>query len=169
MTDSAHFLDSGLREKVIEHLFVGDLLRCLWRMGLRDIEVLRAEVDRAGYDLVLEANGVLRHVQFKASYCGARTREVGINVNLAQKPSGCVLWIWFDPSSMDLGPFLWFGGPPGKPLPPLGDRVGRHTRGNKADRPNIRRLGRNRFAALQTMGEVVDQLFGTAGPARLSA
>ena len=48
MTDSAHFRESGLREKVIEHLFVGDLLRCLWRRGSRDIEVLRAEVDRAG-------------------------------------------------------------------------------------------------------------------------
>ena len=73
MTDSAHFLESGLREKVIEHLFVGDLLRCLWRRGSRDIEVLRAEVDRAGYDLVLESNGVLRQVQLKASYLGART------------------------------------------------------------------------------------------------
>ena len=50
MTDSAHFLESALREKVIEHLFVGDLLRCLWRQGTRDIEILRADVDRAGYD-----------------------------------------------------------------------------------------------------------------------
>ena len=79
------------------------LLRCLWRRGLRDIEVLRAEVDRAGYDLVLESNGVLRHVQLKASYRYAKTARVGININLAQKPSGCVLWIWFDPDSMDLG------------------------------------------------------------------
>ena len=63
MSETAHFLESGLREKVLEHLFVGDLLRCLWRKGARDIEVLRAEVDRAGYDLVLECNGVLRHVQ----------------------------------------------------------------------------------------------------------
>ncbi len=52
MTDSAHSLESGLREKVIDHLFVDDLLRCLWRRGSRDIEVLRAVVDRAGYDLV---------------------------------------------------------------------------------------------------------------------
>ena len=53
MTDTAHFLDSALREKVIEHLFVGDLLRCLWCQGSRDIEILRAEVDRAGYDITV--------------------------------------------------------------------------------------------------------------------
>lgn len=164
MTDAAHYLESGLREKVIEHLFVGDLLRCLWRRGVRDIDVLRAEVDRAGYDLVLEADGVMRHIQLKASYRGARTSEVGINVNLARKPSGCVIWIWFDPETMDLGPFLWFGNRPSQPLPPLGDRVGKHTRGDntrsKADRPNIRVLTKGRFSKLRSMEEITDVLFG---------
>ena len=164
ITDAAHYLESGLREKVIEHLFVGDLLRCLWRRGVRDVEVLRAEVDRAGYDLVLEASGVMRHIQLKASYRGAKTGEVGININLAHKPSGCVIWIWFDPESMDLGPFLWFGDKPSQPLPPLGDRVGKHTRADstltKADRPNIRVLTKGRFSKLQGVEEIADALFG---------
>lgn len=167
MMETEHFLESGLREKVIEHLFIGDLLRCLWRQGVRDIEVLRAEVDRAGYDLVLEAGGVMRHVQFKASYRGAKTARVGIHTNLARKLSGCVIWIWFDPKSMDLGPFLWFGGMPGAKLPPLGNRVGKHTRGdstgNKAKRANIRIISKGQFIALTTMDDVVDALFvGTA-------
>ena len=42
----------------------------------RDIEVLRAEIDASGYDLVLECNGVLRYVQFKSSYRTATTRDV---------------------------------------------------------------------------------------------
>ena len=58
MLNDSQFLHSSLREKVLEHLFVGDLLRCLWRLGRRDIELLRAEVDYAGYDLVLECNGL---------------------------------------------------------------------------------------------------------------
>ena len=168
MADTAHFLDSALREKVIEHLFIGDLLRSLWCQGSRDIEILRAEVDRAGYDIVLESNGVLRHVQFKASYRRAKTSTVGININLAHKPSGCVIWIWFDPDSMDLGPFLWFGGQPGEPLPPLGDRVGKHTKGDrtglKAERPNIRILAKGRFSVLTTMDDVTQALFGVASP-----
>ena len=164
MKETAHFLDSGLREKVIEHLFIGDLLRCLWCQGVRDIEVLRAEVDRAGYDLVLEAGGVMRHVQFKASYRGAKTARVGIHTDLARKPGGCVIWIWFDPETMELGPFLWFGGKPGAPLPPLGERMGKHTRGDsagaKATRPNIRIVGKGEFSTLPSMHDVAQTLFG---------
>src|SRR5438067_12986104 len=89
---SALYRDSSLREKLIEHVFVGDLLRLLWQRGALDVEVLRAEVDRGGYDLVLECNNVLRHVQFKSSHRGGKTSQVTVNLKLAGKPSGCVIW-----------------------------------------------------------------------------
>jgi hypothetical protein len=44
----AKFLFSSLREKVLEHLFVGELLPYLWRSRRTDIEALRAEVDFRG-------------------------------------------------------------------------------------------------------------------------
>ncbi len=164
MIDASHFIDSSLREKVLEHLFVGDLLRCLWRQGCRDIEILQPEVDSAGYDVVIEANGTMRHVQLKASYRGARTSRQKVNIGLAKKPGGCVIWIQFNPVNLDLGPFLWFGGSPGEPLPPLGDRVGRHSKGDssgrKAERPNIRLLNKGQFSELKTMEEVSSALFG---------
>ena len=163
MSATTHNSDSNLRETVLEHLFLGELLRCLWRRGIRDIEVLRAEVDRAGYDLVIEANGVLRHIQLKSSHLGAKTQKVGINTSLADKPSGCVIWIWFDPESMELGPFLWFGGPPGTPMPDLGKRVGKHTKANsegvKTQRPRMRELNKGRFQVLRSLDEVADRLF----------
>src|SRR5690348_14610471 len=118
--DVAHYMASSLKEKIIDHLFVGGLLRVLWRAGRRRVEVLRAEVDCAGYDLMVETDGIARHIQLKSSYRGAKTAVVPINMSLAQKPSGCVLWVQFDPKTLDLGPFHWFGGAPGEPLPPLG-------------------------------------------------
>src|SRR5688572_9636258 len=114
MSDESLFLHSSLREKVLEHLFVGDLLRCLWRLGRRDIEVLRAEVDYAGYDLVLECNRVVRHVQLKSSHRNSATRSVNAHVGLPLKPSACIVWIRFDPSTMELRLFLWFGAEPGQ-------------------------------------------------------
>src|SRR5881396_3207471 len=102
--NSAYAADSSLREKLLEHLFVGELLRTLWRRGARQVELLRAEVDACGYDVVLECNGVLRHVQLKSSYRGAKTNRVNINVGLQRKASGCVIWIMFDPRTMDIGP-----------------------------------------------------------------
>jgi hypothetical protein len=162
--DTSHSLYSSLREKLLEHVFIGELLQCLWRRGCRDIEVLRAEIDASGYDLVLECNGVLRYVQFKSSHRGASTRDVNISLSLTRKPGACVIWIVFDAHTMKLGPYRWLGGKAGRGLPPLGERVARHTKadkaGVKAERPNLRVVGRSKFTELQTMDEVVEQLFG---------
>ena len=164
MSLDSHFLDSSLREKVIEHLFVGDLLRLLWCRGRRDIEVLRAEVDRGGYDLVLECNRVLRHVQLKASHRDAVARAVNVNVALSTKPAGCVIWIRFDPDTMKLGPYLWFGGEPGCGLPDLGERMARHPRadstGHKGERPGLRQLSQSKFRRLETIDDLAVALFG---------
>jgi len=126
--DASHYLQSSLREKLLEHLFIGELVQELWKLGRRDIEILRAEIDFAGYDLVLECNGVLRHVQLKSSHLTANTRDVKVNLSLCNKPHGCVVWVKFDEATLELGPFLWFGGLPTQKLPPLGDRMARHTK-----------------------------------------
>ena len=107
--DPADSANSSLREKIIEHLFVGELPRTLWQRGARRVELLRAEVDAGGYDLVVECNGIIRHIQLKSSYRGAKTSRVNINVGLQQKARGCVIWIMFDPRTMEIGPFLWLG------------------------------------------------------------
>jgi hypothetical protein len=101
--DKALFTNSSLREKILEHQFVGELLRVLWCKGMRQVELLKAEVDAGGYDLVLECNGVTRHVQLKSSYRGAKTSRVNIHVGLQRRDSGCVIWIMFDPASTHRG------------------------------------------------------------------
>ena len=162
--DDSQFLHSSLREKVLEHLFVGDLLRCLWRLGRRDIELLRAEVDYAGYDLVLECNGWVRHIQLKSSHGTSAASFVTAHVGLTRKPSACVIWIRFDPATMQLGPFLWLGAEPGQALASLGDQLARHTKadrtGTKSVRPNIRVIKRTAFRELSTIEEVASELFG---------
>ena len=59
---SKHTEHSSYREKLVEHLFVGELLKESWRLDRCDLEVAKPEVDNAGYDLILEAHGILRHV-----------------------------------------------------------------------------------------------------------
>lgn len=151
-----------MREKMIEHIFLGELSRCLWQRGLF-AEVLRPESDFAGYDLVLECRSILRHIQLKASYRDAATDEVSVQTKLASKPSGCVIWLTFDPVTIALGPFLWFGGAPGMPLPPLGGRIPRHSRANsqgiKAERTGHRRIKKASFRALPSISAVADALF----------
>lgn len=85
---------------------------------------------------------------------------------LGAKPSGCLVFMWFDQQTLDLGPFAFFGGKPGEPLPDLaGFKVGKHTKANaegvKAERPNIRTLPLSKFDRLTTIEQVVARLFGS--------
>ena len=52
-TDERHFKSSTHREKLVEHLFVGELLRHLWVSGAANVEIPKPEVDRTGYDIVV--------------------------------------------------------------------------------------------------------------------
>lgn len=160
---SAHSSDSSLREQALGHIFLGQLLAYMWRSGARDIEVLKSEVDRGGYDLVLEANGIIRHVQLKSSFRGSTVRQVDVSTKLLRKPGGCILWIEFDSESLAIERFYWFGGRAGAALPELGQRVSRHSKGNsegaKNERPIHRVLTRGRFEALADIRDVVERLF----------
>ena len=162
--DPAHFAESSARENLIEHVFLGELLRGLWRKNVRDLEVLRPEVDSGGYDVALEFKGLTRHVQLKSSFTGARRSEVTASVKLLERPSACILWIFFDPDTLSLGPFLWFGGAAGERIPPLGEKVARHTKPNalleKADRPAHRVVPKSRFAKLESIEAVIQKLIG---------
>jgi hypothetical protein len=161
---TAHSSDSSLREQALGHLFLGQLLAFMWRNDARDIEVLKSEVDRGGYDIVLESNGVIWHIQLKSSFRGSKVREVDVSTKLLRKPGGCILWIEFDRESLAIERFYWFGGKAGTALSDLGLRISRHSKGNsdgeKNERPIHRVLTRGRFEALVNISEVVEKLFG---------
>ena len=159
--------NSVLREKVVEHLFIAGLSRTLLLDLGMPFEILRSEFDAFGYDLVIECNGVLRHIQLKAMRKSARTAGVDIQLALADKPGGCVIWMAVDPDTLAPGPFRWFGGAPGCPLPALGERSVRHSRagadGKKKPRPGLRRLTRGQFEAKETFRDIAIALFGLPG------
>lgn len=163
---SPHTHDSSYRESLLEHLFTGAVMSHLWQRSYTRLEVLKPQVDNSGYDVVMEANGIVRHIQLKTSYIGSATARVNVHLALARKPSGCVIWIKFRPSTLDLGPFLWFGGAPGQKLTSITDwKITKHPKGNaqgvKLERPNLRVVPRARFTELATIDQVVERLFGS--------
>ena len=161
-----HFLHSSYREKLVEHLFVGELLRHLWLRQIVSVSVLRPEVDNAGYDIVLTQGRTVRHVQLKCSRHGARAASQSINTSLGLQPSGCVVWLDIDPQ-LGFARFGWFGGAPGAPLPSLDKYpIAKHTKANaqgvKALRPAIRKVPKSEFTFLPDIAGLIDVLFGPA-------
>jgi hypothetical protein len=122
-------------------------------------------VVQPGHDIVLEANGITRHVQLKTSSTVARTGRQNVHLGLGDKPSGCVVWMRFDPVSMELGPFLFFGSSPGTALPLLdGFKVATHTKGDaggvKKQRLGLRVVRISKFTPIESIAALYDTLFG---------
>lgn len=161
---TSHYVHSTLRERIVEHVFVGAALQRLWQRGVTDVEVLRSEFDAGGYDLVMSLRKTVRHIQFKTIMVGGKAASVKVSTKLAEKPSGCVIWIVITPK-LELQSFLWFGGVPGQPIPDIASlKRARHTKANvhgvKAERANHRVVPRSRFERLATLDEVLERLFG---------
>ena len=116
MNDLMHSHASSMREQYLEYGFLAGLSKVMWRRG-ELMDVLRSHTDQSGYDLLLEVRGIERHVQLKSSYIGAKTSRQNVNMRLADRPSGCIIWIRFDPETLEQVQFLWLGSAPGKPLP----------------------------------------------------
>lgn len=157
-------MESSFREKLLEHVFVSELLQEAWLGRGRTLEVLRSEVDASGYDLVLECGGIIRYVQLKGSRADARTSRQTVNVKLADKPNGCVIWLQYEqkPESHRIElQYLFFGELPEQRLPSLSQyKIGRHTRGSKAERPNTRVIPKSDFKRISSIGDLMDRLFG---------
>ena len=161
-------LRSTYRESLVEHLFLGQLLPLYWKVNpCRPIEVSKPMVDDAGYDLILEVPGIVRHVQLKSSLQTAKAGRQNVHERLAEKPSGCVVWITHD-LDFRLGPLLWFGNKPGVPLPCLSGfdhaKTARaNAEGNKKPRPHVYKVTKGAFETLDTIEDLCERLFGRSG------
>ena len=169
MLDNPHSTHSTLRERIVEHLLAGEALRVFWRRGIRDLEVLRSEFDAYGYDLVLSRGPIVRHIQFRTKLqtsgaAAVKPRRVSISRQLGDKPSGCVIWIVVTPM-LELGPYYWFGGLPGEPLPDIDGyrkpkRIGRTAEGNRPPRTNQRTIPTSEFEFVGDLEGILAKLFG---------
>jgi hypothetical protein len=164
LDESAHFHHSTLRERIVEHVFIGDALRLLWRRGVVDVEVLRPEFDAHGYDLVMARGRIVRHIQFKTG-TARKPGEVSVARVLAEKPSGCVIWIRVD-RDLTMGPFFWFGASAGEPLPVLDSylpplRATHNKDGVRPPRTNHRLVPGKAFAEIATLDSLLETLLGS--------
>ena len=167
------YMKSTFYEQLVEHVFISEVLQEAWYYYGKTVEVLRSEVDASGYDVVLECNEVLRHVQLKTSRRESKTARQKVNIGLAAKPSGCIVWIVRSEDTESCRAslsYLFFGGASGTPLPSLdGFKVATHTKGNaegvKKERAAIRVIPKAKFTPIATTRELVAVLFGLQGRA----
>jgi hypothetical protein len=144
-------IDPHYLEKVMEHIFLGELLQECWFHRQKVVEVTRAEVDAAGYDVILEADGVIRHVQLKATRKGGSTHFQDINRRLADREGGCIIWMEY--KAPPTGPIeMLYRWREAKDLP---DKKGKTDRQIRLTRQNFPHKTSN-------IADLVDLLFPTS-------
>ena len=162
---SSHATHSQLRESITTHAFLAAIGTEIWRRGHFDAEILRAEFDTGGHDLVITSNGVTRHIQLKATNLSAKTASWGASKRLADQPSGCVVVLHVDDENLRVRHYGLFAGPPGCPLPDItSNRPTRHAKGDSAGRKAVRKdrweVPKGKFDIHEQVAGLYDALFG---------
>jgi hypothetical protein len=140
--------ESHYVEKLMEHVFLGELLQECWFHRQRVVEVTRAEVDAAGYDVILEADGVIRHVQLKATRKGGSTHFQDINRKLSDREGGCIIWMEYEasPTAPLKVLYRW------REAKNLPDKIGKTARQSRLTRQNFSHK-------TESIADLVDLLF----------
>ena len=165
---------STTRESILEHRFLADVAAQLWSEGEFGLSISHSEVDNAGYDVIVEARGVTRHIQLKTLHQRGKARYFSIQHRLQDKPSGCIVLIRHDAKSLAVTHYEFVGGLPGEKLSLSGGKTARHTKGDaqgfKTERPALRLLPRSAFTVMPSMAALTERLFGSASlPVGLAA
>ena len=152
-------------EKALEHVFLGSLIQYAWQNELPQIEIATSEIDNNGYDVILSTGNISRFVQLKSSSIHSTRINADVNLRLMTKSSGCVVWLWYSPASLEIQSYLFFGNGPGVKLPDISSfKTAQYTRinasGVRPERKNTRLIPKNRFAAISSIAELYKTLFG---------
>jgi hypothetical protein len=149
--------NSHYAENLFEHVFIAEVLQECAFVRKQRVEVLRAEVDESGYDLVLSLGKVTRHVQLKASARGGSTKSVMVNEALQEHIGGCVVWMLWSEDEDHRCDFTYrFFDTEVKPLPSKAAK----NRKTKEPKPNMRVVTPSQFETASTVGELASLLFG---------
>ena len=155
-----HSYYSSRREKLLESLFAGEVLRELWRRGIYEVDLLHSDIDASGYDVVLELHNGVRHIQLKAS---TKRKLVVANAKISDRPSGCIIVMIISEDTLNFTEFLWFGNELCKPCPDIRTfPKARHTKGDatgvKAKRQDTYKVSVGKFERVTSFTSLVDRL-----------
>lgn len=160
---------SSFFENMAEHFLLAELLQEAWYNHGNLIDISRTEKDTAGTDIILElvnpnnSKRVLRHIQLKSAKYDSKKKQ-SINVELGNKPSGCVILMLRKEvlGKIELS-YRFFGNKPGLPLPDLtkykSSKGRRRVSGERVDRPNKKNIPFNQFSAIRDIAELYKKLF----------
>ena len=156
---------SSYVENALRHVFLSDLFRAVWQRDYADkLHIYNNEVDDSGFDLVASLDGVVRHIQLKATHTEGRARNVSAHTALGSAQGGCIVWMSYRASDLAIEHYRFFGQRAGDAMPDISQRPAsltqrRDIRGLRRARVHHRTIPRSEFSDPLTVLELLDALF----------
>ncbi len=156
-----HTFQSSHREHILEHYFVGEVLRYIWKHHRDECppEVTYSDVDNCGYDIIIEWRLVTRHIQLKSTV--RPDSPIRVNTSLIRKRCGCVVLMECNDDLAQVT-FAWLGNSPEIQLS-LPYKPAKHTRANsdgvKRESISAVKVPRGAFVRLSNVQDLVERLF----------
>lgn len=163
-------------EKLVEHRFISDMMTyCLYKKGIT-LEIIHAEIDTNGYDLILSYKNINRYIQLKTSEEDSTTSSQKINLLIIEKENPCIIWIIrrYDNNINDFRfKYLYWGANRNEPLPDIGKyKIAKHTKANslgiKKQCKNTKIIPKGDFIEINSIEELFDKLFLISFPKEIA-
>jgi hypothetical protein len=147
-------------ESVMEHQFLYLVLSHLWEKHGLVAEVLRADVDNSGYDLLIETKGVVRFIQLKSHSSDKKPGNKSIHLSLAAKTNPCMIILDYAPKTLAVEKYWWWDGtafsPEGRAH---AKKSKRNSESKRDDRKNHVIVKASEFKRVADMAQLVRLLF----------
>ncbi len=157
---------SSYVENVLVHRLVASLAGESWRRDPNSpLHIFNAEVDDAGFDLVLACADKLRYIQVKQVHLSGKASKFSVRLEFTQLPGSCVIVVVHSESELQVEHFLFFGASSGEPMPSVANEkasvspIKRGADGKKKARLHYRDIPRRKFRGPLNTGELLDALF----------
>ncbi len=106
------YKNSRFFENLQEHRFLYDLAAHLvLRESPQLLNILKAEVDMFGFDLVLSLGEQVRHIQMKARSGAPSGNGYEISESIWAVSGGCVVWVLYSKTTVQPTSYYLFGFP----------------------------------------------------------
>jgi hypothetical protein len=154
-------------EKLVEHRFISDIMTYCWHKKGVTLEIIHAEIDINGYDLIISYKNTNRYIQLKTTDIKSKTYNQNFNSLILNKENPCIIWILrsYDNNKNDYDfSYLFWGSDVKKSLPDIEKyKTAKQNKpnlsGKKEYRKNIKIIPKKDFIKFNTIEKLFNKLF----------
>ena len=145
---------------------LADLCSELWRRNCHaTFQIFNAEVDNAGFDIVLKLGKWVRYIQLKQAHETKKPSHCSARLSFSEIAGSCIVLISYSLQDLTITKYRFFGEGPDTPMPPIfGFKPSiapgrRNAEGKRHIRHHYRNAPVSRFQVCADSSALFDTLF----------